>query len=76
MAQYIRSAKGEMVDFELLRIKAQLASAPVPKAVQARKVAIDIKDGVKTEKLDPEFLAVAEEAAAESSGKAKQLSRK
>lgn len=47
MSRYIRSAKGEVVDFELLAIKAQLAATPVPKSVAERKAAIDAKDGVK-----------------------------
>lgn len=76
MAKLIRSAKGELVDFQLLAIKQQLASAPVPKAVEQRKQAIDIKDGVKTDVVpDIDFLAVSAEAAAQS-GQAKQLKRK
>ena len=65
-----------MVDFELLAIKQQLASAPVPKAVEARKKAIDVKDGVKSDvKPDVDFMAVSNESAA-ASGQAKQLKRK
>lgn len=79
MGQLIRSARGEFVDFEMLAIKQQLASAPVPKAVEARKRAIDIKDGVKTAALpvepDDDMLAISKEAA-ETSGKAKQLKNK
>jgi hypothetical protein len=76
MGQLVRSARGELIDFELLAIKQQLASAPVPKAVEQRKKAIDVKDGVKTDVLpDVDFLTVSNEAAAES-GQAKQLSRK
>lgn len=76
MGQLVRSARGELIDFELLAIKQQLASAPVPKAVEQRKHAIDIKDGVKTDVVpDVDFLAVSTEAAAQS-GQAKQLKRK
>lgn len=79
MGQLIRSARGELIDFEMLAIKQQLASAPVPKAVEARKKAIDAKDGVKSAQValaaDDDFLAVSHEAA-EASGKAKQLKRK
>lgn len=82
MGQLIRSAKGDMVDFELLAIKQQLASAPVPKVVEDRKLAIDIKDGAKVQEpeptaelLDADYLAVSKEAA-DSSGQAKQLKRK
>jgi len=76
MGQLIRSARGELIDFELLAIKQQLASAPKPKAVEQRQAAIDLKDGVKSD-LVPEvdFMAISAEAAAES-GQAKQLKRK
>lgn len=76
MGQLTRSARGEFVDFEMLAIKQQLASAPVPKAVEQRKQAIDARDGVKSSVTpDLEFLAVSTEAAAES-GRAKQLKNK
>lgn len=76
MGQLIRSARGELIDFEMLAIKQQLASAPVPKAVEQRKQAIDAKDGVKSDiRPDIDFLAVSKEAAAVS-GQAKQLRRK
>lgn len=39
----VRSAKGEVVDFDLLRIKAQIASAPKTTNVQAREDFIDAK---------------------------------
>ena len=38
-----RSAKGETVDFDLLRIKEQIASAPKTTNVQAREDFIDRK---------------------------------
>jgi len=73
MGQLIRSARGELIDFEMLAIKQQLASAPVPKAVEQRKQAIDAKDGVKSDvKPDIDFLAVSNA----NTAKAKQLSRK
>ena len=76
MAQLIRSARGELIDFELLAIKQQLAAAPKPKAVEQRQAAIDLKDGVKSA-LTPEvdFMAISAESAAES-GQAKQIKRK
>lgn len=86
MGQLVRSAKGVMVDFELLAIKQQLANAPVPKAVIERQQAIDIKDGVKitpdaaeaavqdVQPLD-EMFAVSTDAAS-TSAKAKQLKSK
>jgi len=76
MGQLIRSARGELIDFELLMIKQQLASAPVPKVVEARKLAIDEKDGVKTDVVpDVDLTAISADSAA-SSGQAKQLKRK
>lgn len=59
-----RSARGELVDFELLAIKSQLAATPVPRHVEERKRAIDAKDGVKTDQLpDLAFMQVASVAA-------------
>lgn len=77
MGQLIRSARGELIDFELLAIKQQLASAPVPKVVEQRKQAIDEKDGVRPSTIpDVDFLAASIEAAAESASQGKQLKRK
>lgn len=77
MGRIARTAKGELVDFELLAIKQQLASSPAPRAVEQRRVAIAIKDGVKSDVTpDLDMFAVAEEAAAASAGKAKQLKNK
>lgn len=77
MAKIVRSARGELVDFELLAIKAQLAATPVPKPVEDRKQAIDAHDGVKsTVAPDLDMLAVARQAAATSAGQGKQLKRK
>ena len=36
-----RSSRGNLVDFELLKIKNQLAAKPVPRAVQDRKQVIE-----------------------------------
>jgi hypothetical protein len=77
MANFVRSARGELVDFELMAIKHQLASAPVPKAVEDRKKAIDEKDGVKTDVVqDIDFLAASQEAANASASQGKQLKKK
>lgn len=76
MGQLIRSARGELIDFELLAIKQQLASAPKPKLVEQRQRAIDLKDGVKTAvTADVDFTAI-EEAGATPTGQAKQIQRK
>lgn len=42
-----RSARGEIVDFDLISIKDQLAGAPTTIDVQARKNYIDEKEGIK-----------------------------
>ncbi len=77
MSHLIRSARGEIVDFELLAIKQQLASAPVPKVVEDRKKAIDEKDGVRTSvQPDIDFLAVSQAAADSSASQGKQIKRK
>lgn len=77
MAKYVRSALGEIVDFELIAIKAQLAATPVPKKVEERKAAIDEKDGVRTDVLpDDDFFALTKEAASTSSTVGKKLSKK
>jgi hypothetical protein len=41
MSRKVRSAKGEVVDFDLLKIKEQMASAPPPTDVRARQDFID-----------------------------------
>lgn len=77
MGKIVRSARGELIDFELLAIKQQLASAPAPKSVEQRKQAIDEKDGVRTTVApDVDFLAASVEAATASTTQAKQLKRK
>lgn len=37
MGKKVRSARGELVDFDLLKIKEQMASAPTPTDVRARQ---------------------------------------
>ena len=43
MAHITRSAKGEIVDFDLMKIKQQLASAPAATNVAARQMLIENK---------------------------------
>lgn len=43
MAKQVRSARGELVDFDLLRIKENLGSAPKASTVKAREDFIDNK---------------------------------
>lgn len=48
MTKKARSARGDLVDFDLLAIKDQLASAPVPISANNRRKFIDEKDGIKS----------------------------
>jgi hypothetical protein len=48
MTKRARSARGELVDFDLLKIKQQLATTPVPVGVEQRRKFIDEKDGIKS----------------------------
>ena len=68
MSKAIRSARGDLVNFELLAIKSQLASVPVPKPVEERKTAIEEREGIKPVESPAvdELLKVAQEAAATS----------
>lgn len=47
MAKIGRSARGEIVNFDLLAIRQQLANAPVPIQVTARREYIDNKEAGK-----------------------------
>jgi hypothetical protein len=72
--QNVRSARGEFVNFELLAIKSQLASKPVPKQVDERRAAIEEREGTKPLESAAvnELLAIASEAADASSKAAKR----
>ena len=65
MSNAIRSARGDFVNFELLAIKAQLASVPVPKPVEERRTVIEEREGTKPVASEAvnELLKVAQEAA-------------
>lgn len=64
MSRKARSARGELVDFDVLAIKQQLASTPVPVGVNERRKFIDEKDGIKIKEVAlPSALSVAAEAA-------------
>lgn len=78
MSKIVRSARGEMVDFGLLAIKAQLAQQVAPADVGKRSAAIAAKSSGKTavaEDDSDDMLAVSQ-AAAQTSQRGKQLSRK
>lgn len=47
MSKQARSARGEVIDFDLLAIKQQLASSPTPVSVNQRRKFIDEKAGFK-----------------------------
>jgi hypothetical protein len=48
MAKIGRSARGELVDFDIMSIKQALANKPVNVGVDNRRRFIDAKDGVKS----------------------------
>jgi hypothetical protein len=48
MAKLARSALGEVVDFDLLAIKKNLAATPASVSVNQRRRFIDEKNGIKT----------------------------
>jgi len=66
MPKFVRSAKGELIDFDLMALKAQMAATPVPSQVKHRKEAIAEKDtGRAAQPADvSDFLALSTEAAA------------
>jgi predicted solute-binding protein len=66
MSKRARSARGEIIDFDLLAIKQQLAVTPVPVGVDQRRKFIDEKDGIKTKAALPEALMMAVEAVEEN----------
>lgn len=51
MSRKARSARGDLVDFDLLAIKQQLAQAPATVGVNDRRRFIDEKDGVRTKQV-------------------------
>ena len=71
MAKKARSARGELVDFDVLTIKQQLAANPVPVGVDQRRKFIDEKGGLKVRTVQPapalpSALSIASDAAATS----------
>lgn len=77
MTRKARSARGELVDFDLLAIKEQLATTPVPVGVDQRRRFIDEKEGIKTKEVVdqipqevPSALNIAMEAATQSAAAA------
>lgn len=58
MGKKIRSAKGEMVDFDLLKIKEQIATTPPPQDVKARQDFIEKRLRRRLKKVTPPAPAV------------------
>lgn len=58
MAKPVKSARGQLVDFDLLKIKQQIASAPKPTNVQAREAFIDQKFKRRIKKLKRDLVDV------------------
>ena len=56
----VRSARGEVVNFELIAIKQQLASVPTPVGVDDRRRFIDEKDGIRTKQVIEQQTEVAD----------------
>lgn len=63
MAKTVRSARGEVVDFDLLRIKQQMASAPKTTNVKAREDFIDQKLKRRIKKLNRDIVKTVADAA-------------
>ena len=58
MSKAVKSARGQLVDFDLLKIKQQMASAPKTTNVKAREDFIDRKFKRRIKKLTREVSAV------------------
>jgi hypothetical protein len=78
----VRSARGEVVNFELIAIKQQLASVPTPVGVDDRRRFIDEKDGIRTKQIIEQpaeivdALSIGIEAAETSAAVAEKASKK
>lgn len=60
MPRKVRSAKGEMIDFDLLKIKQQIASAPKTTDVKKREDFIDKKLRRRVKRIKKQVTQVAE----------------
>jgi hypothetical protein len=49
----VRSARGEIVNFDLLKIKQQIATAPKPVVVQARESFVDQRNRRRSRRVTP-----------------------
>ena len=57
MPHHVRTARGKIIDFDLMKVKTQIASAPKPVAVQNRENFIDRKLRRKLRKAQREAAA-------------------
>ncbi len=57
----VRSAKGEVIDFDLIKIKQQIAEADISVDVKKRKRYIDKKEGIKAAEAEVESEEILEE---------------
>lgn len=82
MPKKVRSAKGQTIDFDLLRIKQQLGDAPKPANVQARQDFIDqkmrrrvkkVKDSIAEAKKNPKTVDVNKDVKVESAKQGKKI---
>lgn len=82
MPKKVRSAKGQILDFDLLRIKEQLGDAPKPANVQARQDFIDqkmrrrvkkVKDQIAEAKKNPKPVDVKSNLEVQSSDQGKKI---
>ena len=65
MSKGVKSARGEVVDFDLLKIKQQIASAPKTTSVQAREDFIDQKFKRRLKRLTAEATKTATQTPAD-----------
>jgi len=59
MGKFARSARGDMVDFDLLSIKQQLAMTPTAVGVDQRRKFVDEKDGIRVKTEIPKEVKMA-----------------
>ena len=64
-----RSARGQIVDFDMLRIKSQMESSPKPTVVEARERFVDQKLKRRVKRLNKEATKLAQDASTKESKK-------
>ena len=82
MPKKVRTAKGQIIDFDLLKIKEQLGEAPTPANVKARQDFIDqkmrrrvkrVKDKIAEAKKNPKPVDVKSNLEVESTEQGKKI---